>query len=203
MVKEPVDALPVGFVRRTLRVVRLATILGAYPRWAVEYPFGTTASTHRMSLPLLCLHRRRPDASITALMPPGLRPRDIEWSKLARHPAKSSFLEVNLPNDATSSDLGYADTLWRSADALRGQVDAAEYKHVVLGLLFLKYISDSFESRRQQLKAELEKDGIMVSSSNPCWRAATSTRPSGYSGSRPRRAGPSSRTRRPAPTSPR
>jgi type I restriction enzyme M protein len=33
-------------------------------------------------------------------------------------------------------------------------------KHVVLGLLFLKYISDSFESRREQLKVELEKDGI-------------------------------------------
>jgi type I restriction-modification system DNA methylase subunit len=32
------------------------------------------------------------------------------------------------------SDLSYADTLWKSADALRGQVDAAEYKHVVLGL---------------------------------------------------------------------
>ena len=53
-----------------------------------------------------------------------------------------------------------ADTLWKAADALRGQVDAAEYKHVVLGLLFLKYISDSFESRREQLKKELEKDGI-------------------------------------------
>src|SRR3954452_292689 len=58
------------------------------------------------------------------------------------------------------SDLGYADTLWKAADALRGQVDAAEYKHVVLGLLFLKYISDSFESRRDQLKAELTKEGI-------------------------------------------
>jgi type I restriction enzyme M protein len=53
-----------------------------------------------------------------------------------------------------------ADTLWKSADALRGQVDAAEYKHVVLGLLFLKYISDSFESRHDDLKTELEKDGI-------------------------------------------
>lgn len=53
-----------------------------------------------------------------------------------------------------------ADTLWRAADALRGQVDAAEYKHVVLGLLFLKYISDSFESRREQLTADLKKDGI-------------------------------------------
>jgi type I restriction enzyme M protein len=42
------------------------------------------------------------------------------------------------------SDLSYANTLWKSADAPRGPVDAAKYKHVVLGLLFLKYISDSF-----------------------------------------------------------
>ncbi len=54
-----------------------------------------------------------------------------------------------------TSDLSYADTLWKSADALRGQIDAAEYKHVVLGLLFLKYISDSFQSRRDELHAEL------------------------------------------------
>src|SRR4051812_35158764 len=60
----------------------------------------------------------------------------------------------------TTSDLSYADTLWKSADALRGQVDAAEYKHVVLGLLFLKYISDSFQSRRDELQTELTKDGI-------------------------------------------
>jgi len=63
-------------------------------------------------------------------------------------------------NDSTNNDLAYADTLWKSADALRGQVDAAEYKHVVLGLLFLKYISDSFEARREELKGELEADGI-------------------------------------------
>lgn len=63
-------------------------------------------------------------------------------------------------NPASNSDLAYADTLWKSADALRGQVDAAEYKHVVLGLLFLKYISDSFEARRDELKAELQNDGI-------------------------------------------
>ena len=66
-----------------------------------------------------------------------------------------------MPAELTSnSDLTYADTLWKMADALRGQVDAAEYKHVVLGLLFLKYISDSFEARREELKAELETDGI-------------------------------------------
>ncbi|HEV2972297.1 MAG TPA: class I SAM-dependent DNA methyltransferase [Pirellulales bacterium] len=65
---------------------------------------------------------------------------------------------ANLPDN--SSDLAYADKLWQAADKLRGSVDAAEYKHVVLGLLFLKYVSDSFESRRAKLKEELEKDGI-------------------------------------------
>jgi len=57
-------------------------------------------------------------------------------------------------------DLARAEILWKSADTLRGQIDAAEYKHVVLGLLFLKYISDSFAARRDELKAELEADGI-------------------------------------------
>lgn len=60
----------------------------------------------------------------------------------------------------TNPDLDYADTLWKAADTLRGQIDAAEYKHVVLGMLFLKYISDSFEARKEALKKELEADGI-------------------------------------------
>ncbi|MGH8549518.1 MAG: type I restriction-modification system subunit M N-terminal domain-containing protein [Methylococcales bacterium] len=63
-------------------------------------------------------------------------------------------------NDVSNTDLSYADTLWKSADPLRGRVNAAEYKHVVLGLLFLKYISDSFETRREELQLELEADGI-------------------------------------------
>ena len=42
---------------------------------------------------------------------------------------------------------GYEAELWAMADALRGSMDAAEYKHVVLGLIFLKYISDAFEER--------------------------------------------------------
>ncbi|GAB3369890.1 type I restriction-modification system subunit M [Massilia agri] len=62
--------------------------------------------------------------------------------------------------EANTSDFTYADTLWKAADSLRGQMDAAEYKHVVLGLLFLKYISDSFDSRRDDLREELTKDGI-------------------------------------------
>ena len=55
-----------------------------------------------------------------------------------------------------SSTIGYEAELWQMADALRGSMDAAEYKHVVLGLLFLKYISDSFESRRDDLRVLAE-----------------------------------------------
>jgi len=63
-------------------------------------------------------------------------------------------------SDTNCTDLARAEILWKAADTLRGQVDAAEYKHVVLGLLFLKYISDSFEARRDELKVELAADGI-------------------------------------------
>ncbi len=49
---------------------------------------------------------------------------------------------------------GYEAELWRMANALRGSMDAAEYKHVVLGLIFLKYVSDAFEERRAELEAE-------------------------------------------------
>jgi type I restriction enzyme M protein len=44
-------------------------------------------------------------------------------------------------------------TLWAAADKLRSSMDAAEYKHIVLGLIFLKYISDAFDERRAQLQA--------------------------------------------------
>ena len=43
-------------------------------------------------------------------------------------------------------------TLWATADKLRNNMDAAEYKHIVLGLIFLKYISDSFEQLYDKLK---------------------------------------------------
>jgi len=62
--------------------------------------------------------------------------------------------------DTNTTDLAGAEILWKAADALRGQIDAAEYKHVILGLLFLKYISDSFDARRDELKTELAADGI-------------------------------------------
>ncbi len=57
------------------------------------------------------------------------------------------------PN-TTAANVGYEAELWRMADALRGSMDAAEYKHVVLGLIFLKYISDAFEEMHARLTAE-------------------------------------------------
>ena len=53
-----------------------------------------------------------------------------------------------------SADLGFEKEIFKAADKLRGNVDAAEYKNIVLGLIFLKYISDSFEERHQELVDE-------------------------------------------------
>jgi len=52
------------------------------------------------------------------------------------------------------------DTLWKAADKLRGSMDASQYKDVILGLVFLKYVSDAFTERRDQLEAELTADGM-------------------------------------------
>lgn len=54
-------------------------------------------------------------------------------------------------------------TLWETADKLRGNQEPSEYKHVVLGLVFLKYISDRFTERREALEAELKADGLDAS----------------------------------------
>ena len=54
----------------------------------------------------------------------------------------------------TGANLGFEAKLWQAADALRNNMDAAEYKHVVLGLIFLKYISDAFEAKHAELEAD-------------------------------------------------
>ena len=46
-----------------------------------------------------------------------------------------------------TTNIGFEEKLWQAADKLRSNMDAAEYKHVVLGLIFLKYVSDSFEEK--------------------------------------------------------
>lgn len=57
----------------------------------------------------------------------------------------------------SAAKLGFEAKLWQAADALRGSMDAAEYKHVVLGLIFLKYITDAFEELHASLEAERDQ----------------------------------------------
>jgi type I restriction enzyme M protein len=70
---------------------------------------------------------------------------------MARGRSKRNGEENTKSNGAT---LGFEAKLWQAADALRNNMDAAEYKHVVLGLIFLKYISDAFEAKHAELDAQ-------------------------------------------------
>ncbi len=56
--------------------------------------------------------------------------------------------------DTSTGNGDFEAKLWQTADALRNNMDAAEYKHVVLGLIFLKYISDAFEAKHAELEAD-------------------------------------------------
>ena len=79
----------------------------------------------------------------------------------------------------SAAKLGFEAKLWQAADALRNNMDAAEYKHVALGLIFLKYISDRFEERRGQafvdpdnppeLAAELAEDRDWYTAESVFW----------------------------------
>src|SRR5882724_12639471 len=66
-------------------------------------------------------------------------------------PKKKNAAAPIRPSSATD---GLEAKLWAAADALRNNMDAAEYKHVVLGLVFLKYISDAFEAKHAELMAQ-------------------------------------------------
>ena len=59
---------------------------------------------------------------------------------------------------SSTANLGFEDRLWQAAEKLRGNMDAAEYKHVVLGLIFLKYISDAFLEKHAALSADKHAD---------------------------------------------
>jgi len=62
---------------------------------------------------------------------------------------------VGMAKRSNGATLGFEETLWQAADKMRGHMDPSEYKHVALGLIFLKYISDAFEERREEIRAEL------------------------------------------------
>ena len=59
---------------------------------------------------------------------------------------------------SNGANLGFENKLWEMADKMRGHMDSGEYKHVALGLIFLKYISDAFQAKYDGLKATAETD---------------------------------------------
>lgn len=59
-------------------------------------------------------------------------------------------------SNTNTTNIGFEDQIWTAANILRGNMDASEYKNIVLGLIFLKYISDRFESKYLELKEEGE-----------------------------------------------
>lgn len=72
----------------------------------------------------------------------------------------------------STANIGFEETLWKSADKLRGSMDSAEYKYVVLGLMFMKYISDKFESKYNELLEEgdgFEEDRDEYEAENIFW----------------------------------
>src|SRR5256886_13457718 len=70
-----------------------------------------------------------------------------------RKPKDHARTKSNSSSSNNSANIGFEAKLWLAADKLRSNMDAAEYKHVVLGLIFLKYISDAFEEHRAKLVA--------------------------------------------------
>jgi len=74
-------------------------------------------------------------------------------------------------------DLGFEATLWQTADTLRGNMDPGEYKHVVLGLIFLKYVSDAFSERHEKLECAVSDPArpLMASLTVPSPPKATTT----------------------------
>ncbi|MBO7098552.1 MAG: SAM-dependent DNA methyltransferase [Bacteroidaceae bacterium] len=82
-------------------------------------------------------------------------------------------------NKDNTTSIGFEDAIWRAADKLRGNLNAAEYEGVVLGLIFLKYISDKFDAKFQELsqdeyadvedKDEYEADGVFFVPQDARW----------------------------------
>src|SRR5699024_7545140 len=126
------------------------------------------ASAHRPGRRPSRARRRRAATHETTRRPPptALEPRPARGRthpgrgsgnphRRAHHPREGELMATKQATSAPSTPKELKDTLWKAADKLRGSMDASQYKDVVLGLVFLKYVSDAFEERREAIRAEL------------------------------------------------
>ena len=103
---------------------------------------------------------------------------------MARGQQKAAAANGKNGKNGNGGNLGFEAELFLAADKLRGNMEPSDYKHVVLGLIFLKHISDAFEAKRAALLAD---------DAGRAPKTATNTSPRTSSGCRRRRAGRTSR----------
>ena len=118
-------------------------------------------------------------AGVSRIVVANWRKRHADFPAPAAEPASgpvfrredvAAWLERHRPRSAKAvQPLGFEAKLWQAADALRNSMDPAEYKHVVLGLIFLKYISDAFEERRSQIEPGSTEDRDYYAAYNVFW----------------------------------
>jgi len=87
------------------------------------------------------------------LIPKDSLPKEIK--KLIEREQKEAVEEIIDLSKKPEKDIDFEKELWRAADRLRGNIDPSEYKYVVLGLIFLKYVSDSFYQRKEELEKSI------------------------------------------------
>jgi type I restriction enzyme M protein len=85
-------------------------------------------------------------------------PTDI-LEKIKKIQKEVSERVINMTQKKLSKDIDFEKELWEAADKLRGNIDPGEYKNVVLGLIFLKYISDAFYKRKNEIEKEVSDPG--------------------------------------------
>jgi type I restriction enzyme M protein len=138
--------------------VPLADLLGRYPRERLKElcRFLLLDDRGKEKAPLVA-RLLDPDASQGSLKlawpDPASPAADAAPAAKSKGPAASQKTPKRGASADGGGDLGFEAKLWQAADKLRNNMDAAEYKHVVLGLIFLKYISDSFAELHGKLVA--------------------------------------------------
>ena len=153
------------------RVSRTKTSVDAATLWEVVPEDGSTIGNQRARTELGWKSERRYEAAKALLLATdeialgrgrggSIRRRFADDALHGQVPPEGMQPTPKVRPKAAKPVKSLEQRLWDAADALRGNQEPSEYKHVVLGLVFLKYISDRFESRRKSLEAELTADGI-------------------------------------------
>ena len=148
--------------RRAIPAILLANLRVADVRRVCELQGLSATGSKQALMERLLGHAgsgesHKPQAATTVAAAAPRRAKPPANSKAEANQPPRDTARSTTPGNANGVTTGYETELWAAANALRGNMDAAEYKHVVLGLIFLKYVSDAFEERHAQLEAELEE----------------------------------------------